>query len=129
MDDEVSSLLEDEMFGTRLVNEPLREVTTERADMTDHHAADRERLQTEIDRLVGRLAAGVPANTVARSITERQAAIARFDANVIRPRRETPDGEHVRRMARTAGALVRRASRLTKAGLAPRSSISGSIAL
>jgi hypothetical protein len=67
-------------------------VADERARLT----ADRDRLRTELDRLVESIAAGVPAATVAPKIQDREAHLARIEAQLRTPRPAPPDVTRLR---------------------------------
>ena len=56
---------------------------------------ERDRLQREVANLVGSIAAGVPATTVAPEIRTREAEIARLDHRLRAPR-PTPDRDRLR---------------------------------
>ena len=57
--------------------------------------ADRDRLCGEVENLVGSIAAGVPADTVAPAIREREVEIARLEVRIRTPR-EQPNIEKLR---------------------------------
>lgn len=59
-------------------------------------AAERDRLQAEVDNLVKSIAAGVPPATVAPAIKEREQEIAHLNVTLCRPRREPPNIEKLR---------------------------------
>jgi recombinase-like zinc beta ribbon protein len=69
-DDAVLSIVEGEVLGTRFIRELLAMVK-DAPDETAWLAAERDRLQTEVDRLVASIAAGVPAETVAPLVNEK----------------------------------------------------------
>jgi hypothetical protein len=58
----------------------------EAPDPTDYLTAERDRLQTEVDRLVGSIAVGVPAETVAPLVAEKQSEIWRLQVRLDKPR-------------------------------------------
>jgi len=66
------------------------------ADDSTRLAADRDRLRTEGDRLIGSIAAGVPADTVAPASKERQAEIAKLEVRLRTPRQAPPNIERLR---------------------------------
>jgi site-specific DNA recombinase len=92
-DDAVLSIVEGEVLGTRFIRELLTMVK-DAPDQTAWLAAERDRLQTEVDRLVASIAAGVPAETVAPLVNERQSAIRKLQARLRVPR--PPQLEHER---------------------------------
>ena len=57
--------------------------------------ADRDRLRGEVENLVGSIAAGVPAETVAPGIRERELEIARIEVRLRSPRKQ-PNIEKLR---------------------------------
>jgi len=75
------------------------------ADNTALLTADRDRLQREIDNLMDLAAGGVPADTVAPKIRERQGLLAKVEAQLKAPRQAAPDIEKLR------AALEQRAER------------------
>jgi len=95
-DDVVLSMVEGEVLGTRLVDDLLRLVDTGAAHAAENLTADAQRLRDEIDRLVGSIAAGVPADTVAPAIRTRETALARVVTQLRAPRPEPPDLERLR---------------------------------
>ena len=76
--------------------EELLSVVDETPDQTAQLTAERDRLKLEIDRLVGSIAAGVPAETIAAGLRQRQNEVARIDAKLRTPRPENPDPERLR---------------------------------
>ena len=80
-DDAVLSIIEGEVLGTRFIRDLLAMVE-HAPDQTAWLTEERDRVQTEVDNLVKSLAAGVPAETVAPAINERQAAIRKLDARL-----------------------------------------------
>ena len=93
-DDAVLSVLEGEVLGTGVIDDLLRLVDTGAAAVHDGLVADRDRLQTEVDRLVASIAAGVPPQTVAPLIRTKEAECARLEVRLRAPRPETPDLDH-----------------------------------
>jgi len=80
---------------------------------------ERDRLQREVANLVGSIAAGVPATTVAPEIRTREAEIARLDHRLRAPR-PTPDRDRLRdailqRVAEWRQVLRGRAARRARA--------------
>ena len=57
---------------------------------------DLDRVKGEMDRLIGSIAAGVPAESVAPAIKERTAAIARLQSALAAPRAERPTVDRLR---------------------------------
>ena len=83
-------------FGTRYINELLALVDRGEADNTAHLTTERERMQREVKNLVGSIAAGVPADTVAPAIKERSAQIAKLDVQLRTPRQAPPNIDKLR---------------------------------
>jgi hypothetical protein len=63
----------------------------------DRLNAERARLQSEIEKLVASIAAGVSPDTVAPAIREREQEVARLDVRLNLPRQEMPDIEKLRK--------------------------------
>ena len=63
----------------------------------DRLLSDQARLRLEIERLVGSIAAGIPPETVAPQIREREQELARVEARLRLPRQEVPDIERLRK--------------------------------
>jgi hypothetical protein len=84
-DDTVLSIIEGEVLGTRFIVELLALVDNA-PDETAWLVAERDRLQTERDRLVASIAAGVPGETVAPLIREREEAIRKLEIRLRKPR-------------------------------------------
>ena len=95
-DDHVLSIIEGEVLGTRIIEELLALVDRGDADESAHLNAERDRLGAELERLVGSIAAGVPAATVAPAIHERQANLARVEARLRVQRPAPPNIERLR---------------------------------
>lgn len=94
-DDAVLDLVEGEVLGGRFIEELL--VLVDRGeDPSVRLTADRDRLRVEVERLVGSIAAGVPADTVAPAIKERAAEIATLDVQLRTPRQAPPNIERLR---------------------------------
>ena len=102
-DDTVLSTIEGEVLGTRYIRELLALVDNA-PDETVWLTADRDRVQTEVDRLVTSIAAGVPPATVAPLIQDKEAAIRKLEGRIRKPR--LPRLEHHRLKA----ALEQRAA-------------------
>ena len=94
-DDTILDIIEGEVLGTKYIRELLSMVESA-PDETEQLTAERERLQTEIDNLVKSIAAGVPPETVAPSIQERQSAIRRVDARLRVPTVTSLDRERLK---------------------------------
>jgi hypothetical protein len=103
-DETVLSIIEGEVLGTRFIRE-LLSLVDNAPDETVWLEAERDRLQTEVDRLVASIAAGVPAETVAPLIRANEAAIRRLQARLRIPRVPRLDQERLR------AALEQRAAR------------------
>ena len=71
-DDTVLSIIEGEVLGTRLIDE-LLSVVHNSPDETVWLTAERDRLHTEVERLVASIAAGVPADAVGPLVRAKQA--------------------------------------------------------
>ena len=65
-------------------------------DDSSRLTAERTRLQGEIDNLVASIAAGVPPQSVAPGIAERQATVTALDRELRRPRQAAPNIERLR---------------------------------
>jgi hypothetical protein len=98
-------IVEGEVLGTRIIEELLALVGRGDADDTARLTADRDRLQQEISNLMELAASGVPATTIAPKIHERQASLARVEAQLRIPRQAPPNIEKLR------AALTQRAER------------------
>ncbi len=95
-DETVLNIIAGEMLSARYVNELLACVDRGDVDHSVRLLADRERLAGEVANLVNSIASGVPADTVAPAIKEREADIAKLDVQLRRPRREPPNIERLR---------------------------------
>ncbi len=89
-------MIDGEVLGTRIIDELLALVDRGDTDDGVRLTAERERLRGEVARLVGSIASGVPADTVAPAIKEREAEIARIDAQLRTPREVRPNIEKLR---------------------------------
>ena len=96
MDDAVLSQIEHDFLHPRLIAELLRLVDTGAEKEVARLEEDRDRLQGEIDNLVKSITAGVPADTVAPAIRERQVQLSRVEVTLRTPRPETPDLDTLR---------------------------------
>jgi hypothetical protein len=85
-----------EVLGTRFIEELLALVDDGRHFEGAHLEADRERLTREISNLMDLAASGVPIETVAPKIRERQTALARVEAQLRVPRQAPPNIEKLR---------------------------------
>ena len=94
-DDIVLDMVEGEILGTKFIEELLGMVDQGESDNVARLTADRDRLRGEVENLVGSLAAGVPAETVAPGIRERELAIARLEVRLRTPRQQ-PNIEKLR---------------------------------
>ena len=95
-DDAVLDMVEGEALGTRFIEELLALVDTGEVDHTAQLTAERDRLHAEVQNLVGSIAAGVPADTVAPAIKERQREIATVDTTLRQPRPVPPKIDELR---------------------------------
>jgi site-specific DNA recombinase len=96
-DETVLALIEDEILDPRYIEE-LLVLVGERAE-ADNSAElihERDRLSTAIARLVGSIEDGVPSKTVAPVIKEREAALARIEAQLRTPRPTPPNIQRLR---------------------------------
>jgi hypothetical protein len=84
-DNTVLEMIEGEILGADYIRELLKLVDTA-PDETGWLTAERDRLQTEVERLVASIAAGVPADTVAPLIRTKEEAIRKLDARLRKPR-------------------------------------------
>ena len=84
------SAREGEVLNPRVIDELLSLVSSV-ADEGARLAAERDRLRSEVDRLVESIAAGVPAATVAPKIQEREAQLSRIEAQLRVPPPAPPD--------------------------------------
>jgi hypothetical protein len=94
-DDTVLSIVEGEVLGSDYIRELLSLVDTS-PDETPRLKAERDRLQAEVDNLVKSIAAGVPPETVAPSILERQEAIRKVDIRLSMPTVTRRDHERLK---------------------------------
>lgn len=95
-DSAVLDCVEGEALGTRFIEELLRLVDQGEADNSAQLTAERDRLQEEVQNLVGSIAAGVPADTVAPAINERQREIAKLETKLRQPRPVQPKIDELR---------------------------------
>jgi hypothetical protein len=91
----VLEMLEDDMLGTKFIEELLAMVDSGESDNVARLTADRDRLRGEVENLVRSIAAGVPADTVAPGIRERELEIARLEVRLRTPKQQ-PNIERLR---------------------------------
>jgi hypothetical protein len=84
-DETILSLIQGEVLNDTLIHELLAAVDAGPVDDRVRLTADKDRLRAEIDRLVGSIAAGVDAATVAPAIKQRETDIASIDARLTAP--------------------------------------------
>lgn len=89
-------MVEGEVLGTRFINELLALVDRGEADNSALLTAERERLQREVSNLLDLVASGVSNETVAPKIREREAQIAKLDAQLRKPRPAQPNIDALR---------------------------------
>ena len=94
-DDIVLDMVEGDILGTKFIEELLAMVDQGESDNVARLTADRDRLRGEVENLVGSIAAGVPAETVAPGIREREVEIARLEVRLRTPRQQ-PNIEKLR---------------------------------
>jgi site-specific DNA recombinase len=82
----VLNALEGEVLGERYISELLSLVESGPADEGERLEAERDRLRGEINNLVRAVAKGMPAETIAPVVREYEAAIAKIDVALARPR-------------------------------------------
>lgn len=95
-DDVVLSVIEGEVLGTRYIEELLALVEQAPPDETSQLEADRDRLRAEIDNMVRSIAAGVPPQSLAPVIREKEKAIANIEAKLRVPAPVRPNVEQLR---------------------------------
>jgi site-specific DNA recombinase len=95
-DDAVLDMVEGEVLGTRFIEELLALVDRGEADNTALLTAERARVQQEISNLLDLVASGVSTETLAPKIREREAQLARLDAQLRTPRVQPPNIETLR---------------------------------
>lgn len=94
-DANVLELIEGEILGERYINELLAMVDQGESDNVARLNADRARLRGEIENLVSSIAVGVPADTVAPGIRQRELEISRIEARLRAPKQQ-PNIERLR---------------------------------
>jgi site-specific DNA recombinase len=92
----VLDMVEGEVLGMRFIEELLAMVDKGQVEDTAHLTAERERLRGEVENLVGSIAAGVPAETIAPGIRARELEISRLEARLRAPRPEAPRIDELR---------------------------------
>ncbi len=92
----VLDMVEGEVLGTRFIEELLTLVDSGEEDNTAQLKAERDRLQQEVQNLVNSIAAGVPADTVAPAIKDRQRQIAKLETQLRQPRPVQPKIDELR---------------------------------
>jgi hypothetical protein len=95
-DEMVLRRVEDEALGRQFIDELLSLVDRGEADTASQTEAERERLRAEVSRLVASIAAGVPAESVAPAIRDREREIARLDVRLRQPRPVVPKVDDLR---------------------------------
>jgi hypothetical protein len=95
-DDDVLGIVEGEVLGTRFIEELLALVDNGHHHEAEHLDADRDRLEREISNLMDLVANGIPADTLAPKIRERQTALARVEQQLRVPRQAPPNIEKLR---------------------------------
>lgn len=104
----VLAIIEDEVLSARFIDELLALVDDGQVDDTERLKAERDRLRTEVQRLVKSIADGVPEEAVVAEIKDRQAQLTRLETKLRTPRPEPPNRERLRE------ALVLRAKEWKK---------------
>ncbi len=94
-DDIVLDMVEGEILGTKFIEELLAMVDQGESDNVARLTADRDRLRGEVENLVRSIASGVPADTVAPGIRERELEISRLEVRLRTPRQQ-PNIEKLR---------------------------------
>ena len=94
-DDIVLDMVEGDILGTKFIEELLAMVDQGESDNVARLTADRDRLRGEVENLVGSIASGVPADTVAPGIREREVEISRIEVRLRTPRQQ-PNIEKLR---------------------------------
>ena len=89
-------VLERQVLAPGVIDDLLHLVDTEAGSAYDGLVAQRDHARMEIDRLVAAIAAGVPAQTVAARIREKEAEVRRLDARLAAPRPPAPDLDALR---------------------------------
>ena len=87
--------VEGDILGTKFSEELLAMVDQGSSDNVLRLRADRDRLRGEVENLARSIAAGVPPDTVAQAIREREVEIARLEVRIRTPRQQ-PNIEKLR---------------------------------
>lgn len=95
-DDKILSVIEGEILGTRYIDQLLSLLGDGPVDDGARLTAERDRLRAEVQHLVESIAAGVPADSVAPAIRDREAEIARLEVQIRQPRPVPIDRERLR---------------------------------
>ena len=95
-DDAVLDMIDGEFLSRKFIEELLALVNNGEANAALHLEAERTRLREEVARLIGSIAAGVPADSVAPAIKSREAEIAKLDVRLRQPRQVPVDLERLR---------------------------------
>src|SRR5262249_50822178 len=95
-DDAILSVIEGEVLGTTVIEDLLRLVDVGAGALHDGLTADKDRLRRGVDRLVASIAAGVPPQTVAPLIRQKESEMARLEVRLRTPRPEVPDLKKLR---------------------------------
>lgn len=103
-DDDVLGIVEGEVLGTAMITDLLALVDDGQLHEAEHLDADRDRLQREINNLMDLSASGVPAETIAPKIRERQIALAKVEVQLRAPRQAPTN------IAKLRAALEQRAT-------------------
>ena len=94
-DNEILSIVEGEVLGTRLVKEAL-ELVQQGPVPEDNLEAEKLRLRAEIDNMVRSIASGVPPDSLAPVIREKEDEIKRIEAKLATPRPVRVDLERLK---------------------------------
>jgi site-specific DNA recombinase len=95
-DDVVLDMIEGEILSRKFIEELLALVDQGEVDDTARLTADRDRLRGEVENLIRSIAAGVPADSIAPAIRERELEITRLEVRLRTPRRVAPKIEELR---------------------------------
>src|SRR5262249_51531179 len=95
-DQNVLDMLDGEVLGTKFINELLSMVHQGESENLGRLAAGRDRLQGEIEKLVGSIAMGQAPASIVSAIRERELEVARLEARLRAPRKEAPNLEKLR---------------------------------
>jgi hypothetical protein len=94
-DDAVLDMVDGEALGGKFINELLALVDTT-PDPSAAAAAERTRLLAQITNLVGSVAKGMPADTIAPVVKQYQAEVAKLDVVLRAPKPAAPNLEQLR---------------------------------